>query len=77
MQTAGPVPSNFYSDPRTVAEKEDLRSQATYYQKSGKLLGTVGPQYHPWWLSNPGNSARRARWIEWLDEWGFLEADNC
>ena len=68
---------NFYSDPRTVAEKEDLRSQATYYQKSGKLLGTVGPQYHPWWLSNPDNSARRARWIEWLDEWGFIEADNC
>lgn len=67
---------NFISDPQTAAENEELRAQVAYYKESRKSLSTIGPQFHPWWLSNPDDSARRARWIRWLDEWGFIEAGN-
>jgi len=67
---------NFYSNPKTAEEREDLRGQVAQYKESRKSLGTVGSQYHPWWLSNPKESARRARWIRWLEEWGFIEAGN-
>ena len=32
--------------------------------------------FETWWLDNPESSARRARWIKWLDNWGFIEALN-
>jgi len=67
---------NFYSNPKTAAEKEDLRGQVIEYKTSRESLGTAGPQYHPWWLSNPEGSVGRASWIQWLDEWGFIEAGN-
>ena len=67
---------NFFSNPKTAEEKEDLHGQVEYYKTSRKLLGTDGPQYHPWWLSNPKDSARRARWIQWLEECKFIEAGN-
>lgn len=67
---------NFFSDPQSAAEKTDLRAQVASYKESRTALGTTGGQYDPWWLSNPDNSARRARWIRSLDEWGFVDAGN-
>jgi hypothetical protein len=67
---------NFFSSPRTAEEKEDLRVQVANYRRSRQSLGTAGPQYHPWWLANPEGNVRRSRWIQWLEEWGFVEAGN-
>ena len=67
---------NFCRNPRTAAEQEDLRAYVDGFKGFRKLLGTQGPQFHPWWLANPRASARRARWIKWLEEWGLIEADR-
>ena len=67
---------NFFGNPKTPEEKAAMHRQAETTQDSRRFLGTVGPQYHPWWLDNPENSPRRARWIKWLEEWGFVEAYN-
>jgi len=67
---------NFFRNPKTPEEKESMRKEVEHTSESNKSLGTVGLQYHPWWLENPENNPRRARWINWLKEWGFVEADN-
>ena len=67
---------NFFCNPRSSEEKESMRKHVETTQENIKLLGTVGPQFHPWWLDNPEGSTRRARWINWLEEWGFVEAYN-
>ncbi len=65
----------FYSNPRTAQEEEDLRAQVDNAKNISPNMDLQDAQYyHPWWLSNPEGSARRARWIEWLDQWGFIEA---
>ena len=67
---------NFFRNPRSSEEKESMRKQVETIQENIKSLGTVGQQYHPWWLDNPEGSTRRARWINWLEEWSFVEAYN-
>ena len=67
---------NFFRNPKTPEEKKSMRKEVEHTPESNKSLGTVGLQYHPWWLENPENNPRRARWINWLKEWGFVEADN-
>ena len=67
---------NFYKNPKTSEEKESLHKQLEVARKNIKFLGTVGQQYHPWWLENPEGNPRRARWIQALKEWGFVEAKN-
>ena len=54
-----------------------MRKEVEYTSNSNNRLGTVGLQYHPWWLENPENNPRRTRWINWLKKWGFVDAyDN-
>ena len=67
---------NFYGAPRTPEAAESMRKVVEHIPEIKKNLGTVGLQYHPWWLANPENNPRRARWISWLEEWGFVEAYN-
>ena len=68
---------NFSSNPKTPEEIESMRKEVEHIPESNKNLGTVGLQYHPWWLENPENNPRRTRWINWLKEWGFVDAyDN-
>ena len=67
---------NFYGNPKTPEEIESMRKVVEHTSESKKNLGTEGLQYHPWWLENPENNPRRARWINWLEEWGFVEAYN-
>ncbi len=67
---------NFFRNPKTPEEKESMRKEVEHTPEDNKSVGTVGLQYHPWWLENPENNPRRARWINWLKEWGFVEAYN-
>ena len=53
-----------------------MHKQLEVTRKNIKFLGTVGQQYHPSWLDNPEGNPRRERWINWLKEWGFVEAKN-
>ncbi len=67
---------NFYGTPRTPEAAASMRKVVEHIPDIKKYLGTVGLQYHPWWLENPENSPRRARWIRCLEEWGFVDAYN-
>ena len=67
---------NFFGNPKTDEQREAIRRHAESTRETTKYLGTVGPQYHPWWLENPDSNPRRARWINWLEQWGFIEAYN-
>ena len=67
---------NFYQNPKSLGEKETMRKQLEVAKEGIKFLGTIGPQYHPWWLENPDENSKRARWSNWLKEWGFVEAEK-
>jgi ectoine hydroxylase-related dioxygenase (phytanoyl-CoA dioxygenase family) len=67
---------NFSRNPKTPEEIASMQKELDRFPESNKVLGTVGMQYHPWWLENPDNDQRRARWINWLTEWGFIKAGN-
>ncbi len=68
---------NFYHNPKAPEEIEAMKKEVEYTSKSNGRFGTMGLQYHPWWLENPDHNPRRARWINWLKEWGFVDAyDN-
>ena len=65
---------SFYSNPTTAKEEEDLHVLV----KDAKTISPEmdlqnSPYYHPWWLANPEGSSKRARWIKWLEKWGFIE----
>ena len=67
----------FYSNPKTAQEEEELRALAENAKSiSSRMDLHDSPYYHPWWLENPDGSEKRARWIKWLDDWGFIEAMN-
>ena len=67
---------NFSRNPKTPEEIESMHKELERFPESNTVLETVGMQYHPWWLENPDHNPRRARWINWLKEWGFIEAGN-
>ena len=67
----------FYSNPKSAQEEENMQAQVENAKGVRERLDLHSvPYYHPWWLANPEGSTRRARWIKWLDEWGFIEALN-
>ncbi len=67
----------FYSNPTTAQEEEDLRAQVENAKTISPAMDLQNSQYyHPCWLDNPEGSARRARWIKWLEKWGFIDAMN-
>ena len=67
----------FYSNPKTAQEEEDLRAQVENAKTTSSRMDLQDTDYyHPWWLENQEGSKRRARWIKWLDDWGFIEAMN-
>ncbi len=67
----------FYSNPTSAQEEYDLRAQVERAKTIRPTMDLQNSQYyHPWWLDNPDGSARRARWINWLKKWGFIEAMN-
>ncbi len=67
---------NFFTNPKTDSETEAMKTIVEHTPANTKGLGTVGLEYHPTWLENADNNPRRARWINWLEEWGFVDAFN-
>lgn len=53
---------DFFGNPKTPDEIASMRS-----------LAKQGKRYQPWWLGNPDNIPRRERWINWLQEWGWIK----
>ena len=53
---------DFFGNPKTPDEIASMRS-----------LAKQGKRYQPWWLENPDNIPRRERWINWLQEWGWIK----
>ncbi len=69
----------FCSNPKTAKEEEDLKSQlenAKTLTEGLKMELKDSKYYHPWWLENPEGSSKRERWINWLNERGFIDAVN-
>ena len=51
-----------------------MRDQVRVDAEIRAHLDSPGAAYHPHWVANPGGSPRRQRWIDWLREYGFIEA---
>ena len=67
---------NFYRNPKTPEQTVSMRKEVDKLAVTKRNQKIGGLQYHPWWLKNPDNNPRRARWINWLTEWGFIDAGN-
>ncbi len=68
---------SFYSNPTTAKEEEDLHVLVEDAKTISPAMNSQNsPYYHPWWLANPEGSSKKARWINWLEKWGFIEAIN-
>ena len=67
---------NFFTNPKTDDEIESMKKIVEHTPANTQGLGTVGLEYHPNWLENADNNPRRARWINWLEKWGFVDAFN-
>ncbi len=68
------VTLKYYKNPKSADETEALRihfNRAIEDRKNNKL--TINRTYSESWLSNPENSPVRARWINWLREWGLID----
>ena len=68
------VALKYYKNPKSPDETEALRIHfkgAIEDRKNNKL--TINRTYSESWLSNPENSPVRARWINWLREWGLID----
>ena len=65
---------NFYRNPKETDEIAAMQLEVKNYAEETRTLGTVGLQFHPTWLENPDHYPRRERWISWLKEWGFIQA---
>ena len=53
-----------------------LKLRKNLFFQSLKMDLVDSQYYHEAWLENPEGSEKRARWIKWLDEWGFIKALN-
>ena len=67
---------NFFTNPKTDDEIESMKKIVEHTPANTQGLGTVGLEYHPNWLENADNNPRRARWINWLEKWGFTDVLN-
>ena len=61
----------YYNNPKTEHEREMTREMARWIHSQSR---EQEHRYASEWLANPEGSVRRRRWIEWLDEYGFLGA---
>ena len=67
----------YYSNPKTDQEEVELRAQVENAKNISPNMDLQDSDYyHSWWLENSEGSAKRERWIKWLNDWGFIEAMN-
>ena len=68
------VSLQYYKNPKTPEEIEAMRNTVKHIQEHRKDKLTIDRDYPDFWVSNPENNPLRARWIEWLREWGYIES---
>ena len=58
----------YYKSPQSAEEEKGMRWRA------GHCVEALAPKpfVNPHWASNPGNSGKRAGWLEQLERWGFM-----
>lgn len=67
------VSSDFHAYPTSAEERDAEITFRDLHRGSMQTYMSPQPQYGPEWLSNIRGSARRARWITTLDEFGYLQ----
>ena len=64
----------FYSKPLGAAQQSAARERAAGARNTPDHFGRPNDELYPEsWLANRGNSPRRARWIGYLEEYGYVE----
>lgn len=66
---------DFYKNPETPEEVEGTYDQVIVDEKVYANIRASGSGFHPHWLANAKNSARRQRWIDWLRKYGFVKSE--
>ena len=63
----------YYRSPQSQEEEKGMRWRA------GHCVEALAPApfVNPHWASNPGNSEKRAGWLEKLEHWGFMVAPGA
>ena len=67
---------NWHKYPHTPQEVEAEKKMIDAGRRTREALKFPGPQYPESWLANPEDNTKRARWIKFFDEWGYLESDR-
>lgn len=66
------VSLQYQKTPETPEEEKSIRNHVTEHASMMKEFGWNGPSHHPEWVSNPGGSQLRERWIGRLRELGYI-----
>jgi hypothetical protein len=66
------VSSDFHAYPRSAEERDAELEFRDFHRGSMQTFRSPQPQYGPEWLKNAEGNARRTRWIEILDQLGYL-----
>ena len=70
--------SVFYSKPQGAKQQAAARERAEGARNTPRHFGRPDGELYPAsWLANRGNSPRRARWIGYLEEYGYLERESA
>lgn len=62
---------NYYKNPKKAEEIAAAKELAVINKKNQAPF--KNPQFHPYWLENVEGSAKRQQWIEWLENYAFIE----
>ncbi len=65
----------YYANPKTQEERDEMRRRGEQNIEALKIAGVGSPRpylYSARWMSNPGHSPHRRRWIERLSELGYF-----
>jgi hypothetical protein len=68
------VSLQYQKNPTTPHEQASIHKHVKANEQVMKEFGRDGPFHHPYWVSNPGGSRLRERWIGKLREWGYIRA---
>ena len=63
----------YYKNPKTPEEKAAMQAWAGSFRDDQNKPGRIDTQYPQCWLANPRNNPRRARWIDWLRQYQFID----
>jgi hypothetical protein len=67
------VSLQYQKDPTTPDEEASIHKHVQTNEQVMEEFGRDGPFHHPHWVSNPGGSRLRERWIGKLRDWGYIK----